>query len=116
MDEGYEMQTLEILIEENAFGVVRPVEVAADIPVAMLISTLVEELHLPKTDLFGKRLFYKLRQMPDGRIIPEETTLRSSGIQRGAKVAWRLFQGGDFRVQMVCGEVRRKNHAEHFSL
>ena len=47
------MQKLEVLIEENAFGGARPVEVIADAPVSMLVPALVEELNLPKTDLFG---------------------------------------------------------------
>src|SRR5450432_2027933 len=81
------MQRLKILIEENALGAVRPVEVAADVPVAMLIPVLVETLHLPKTDLFGKKLFYQMRQTSDGRIIPEEASLSAFGVQQEARLA-----------------------------
>ncbi|HTK11232.1 MAG TPA: WD40 repeat domain-containing protein [Ktedonobacteraceae bacterium] len=78
---------LRIFVEENAFGAVRAVEVAPDMPVAVLTSRLVEELHLPKTDLFGKKLFYRLRQVPDGQILPEEVSLRASGIQAEATLS-----------------------------
>lgn len=78
------MQKLEILIEENAFGSVRPVEVVADAPISALVPALVEELRLPQTDLFGKRLVYMLRVSEDGRIIPDNTTLAAAGVQEGA--------------------------------
>src|SRR5581483_7517429 len=81
------MQTLEVLIEENAFGSVRPVEVVADAPVSALVPALVEELKLPQTDLFGKKLVYMLRQSDGGRIIPENTTLIASGVQPGTRLA-----------------------------
>lgn len=78
------MQKLEVLIEENAYGVVRPVEVVADVPVAALVPALVEELKLPQTDLFGKKLVYMLRQTPQGSILPEHETLIAAGVEQGA--------------------------------
>ncbi len=39
---GKNMQKLEIFIEENATGAVRPVAVAADTPVSALVPALVE--------------------------------------------------------------------------
>jgi len=80
------MQKFDILIEENSFGSVRPVEVVGDAPVADLVSALVEELNLPLTDLSGKRLVYMLRQSSGGRILPEHTTLLASGIQPGSRL------------------------------
>ena len=80
------MQKLEILIEENAFGAVRPVEVVADAPVAALIPALVAELKLPRTDLFGKKLVYMLRQSGDEHIIPENATLITAGVHSGARL------------------------------
>lgn len=81
------MQKLEVLIEENAFGSVRPIEVIADTPVSALVPALVEELKLPQTDLFGKKLVYMLRQAAGGHIIAENTSLISSGIGPGARLA-----------------------------
>src|SRR5690349_14234935 len=81
------MQTLEVLIEENAFGAVRPMEVVADAPVSALVPALVEELKLPKTDLFGKQLVYMLRQSIGGRILPENGTLLDAGITTGMRLA-----------------------------
>ncbi len=81
------MQTLEIMIEENAFGAVRPVEVAADAPVAALVPALVKELNLPQTDLFGNQLVYMLRYSSEGRMLPEDKSLAAAGIAPGAKLA-----------------------------
>ncbi|GHO91596.1 hypothetical protein KSF_016440 [Reticulibacter mediterranei] len=81
------MQKLEVLIEENAFGAVRPMEVVADAPVSALVPALVEELKLPKTDLFGKQLVYMLRQSLGGRILPENGTLLDAGITTGMRLA-----------------------------
>lgn len=55
------MRTLEVLIEKDAFSVPQPLEVVADTPVSALVPTLVDEFHLPQTDLFGQRLNYRLR-------------------------------------------------------
>ncbi len=81
------MQKLEVLIEENAFGSVRPVEVVADAPVGALVPALVAELKLPQTDLFGKKLVYMLRHSAGGRILPENSTLLASGVGPGARLA-----------------------------
>lgn len=64
------MQKLEIFIEENATGAVRPVAVAADTPVSALVPALVEEMELPRTDLFGQPLTYMLRPAAGGLLCP----------------------------------------------
>lgn len=81
------MQTLEILLEENAYGAVRPMEVAADTPVFALLPAIVEELKLPRTDLFGNRLIYMLRYPSGGPILPEDRSLMAAGVVRGEKLA-----------------------------
>src|SRR2546421_3481540 len=81
------MQTVQILIEENAYGAVRPMEVVATAPVASLVPAIVEELKLPQTDLFGNRLVYVLRYQSGGPILPENKSLEASGVGTGAKLA-----------------------------
>jgi WD40 repeat protein len=80
------MQTVQILIEENAYGAVRPMEVVATAPVAALVPAIVEELKLPQTDLFGKRLVYFLRYHSGGPALPENKSLEASGVDPGAKL------------------------------
>lgn len=80
------MQKLEVLVEENARGAVRPVEIVADVPVSALIPALVEELHLPQTDLFGNRLIYLLRSDPGGRVLAEDKSLLAAGVRQGARL------------------------------
>ncbi|HLG64483.1 MAG TPA: hypothetical protein VKY19_21275 [Ktedonosporobacter sp.] len=80
------MRKLEVFIEENALGAVRPVEVVADAPISALVTALVEELKLPQTDLFGKKLVYILRQSAGGHILPEHATLLESGVAAGDKL------------------------------
>jgi WD domain, G-beta repeat len=87
------MQKLEVLIEENAFGSVHPMEVVADAPVSALVPALVEELKLPRADLYGKKLMYQLRSAsgtldePGGYVLPYNSTLIASGIVKGARLA-----------------------------
>lgn len=81
------MQTVKILLEENALGAVRAVEVAAQAPVAELVPALVEELKLPQTDLFGNRLVYMLRYASGGPILPDDKSLITCGIAPGARLA-----------------------------
>ncbi len=81
------MQTVEILIEENAFGAVRAMEVAAQAPVAELVPALVEELNLPQTDLFGNQLVYMLRYASGGQVLPDDKSLTACGIVPGARLA-----------------------------
>ncbi|HYX48621.1 MAG TPA: EsaB/YukD family protein, partial [Ktedonobacteraceae bacterium] len=81
------MQKVQILIEENAYGAVRPMEVAATAPVAALVPAIVEELKLPQTDLFGNKLVYILRYHYGGPVIPENKSLEASGVNPGAKLA-----------------------------
>jgi len=80
------MQTVQILIEENAYGAVRPMEVVATAPVAALVPAIVEELKLPQTDLFGNKLVYVLRYHSGGPVIPEYKSLEASGVNPGAKL------------------------------
>src|SRR6184192_800017 len=84
---GKIMQKLKVLIEENAFGSVRSLEVAATTPVAALVPTLVTELKLPQTDLFGKQLVYVLCEVGGGRILPEHSTLLTAGVKPGTRLA-----------------------------
>jgi hypothetical protein len=86
-NKGRAMQKLEIYIEENAMGSVRPVEVAADVPVSALIPALVRELQLPQTDLFGNQLTYKLRRAASRHFLSEHSTLIASGIVWGDRLA-----------------------------
>ncbi len=81
------VQTLQILIEENAFGAVRPMEVAAAAPISALIPAIVEELKLPQMDLFGNKLVYMLRYPSGGPVLAEDRSLIASGIDSGAKLA-----------------------------
>ena len=81
------MQTVQILIEENAYGAVRPMEVVATAPVAALVPAIVEELKLPQTDLFGNKLVYVLRHHSGGPIIPEYKSLEASGVNPGTKLS-----------------------------
>src|SRR5438128_576539 len=53
-------------------------EVAADVPVAALVPAIVEELKLPRTDLFGNKLVYMLR---------DDRSLMAVGVGVGAKLA-----------------------------
>jgi WD40 repeat protein len=81
------VQTVEVLIEQNALGTVRPMEVAANAPVAALVPAIVDELQLPQTDLFGNRLVYMLRYAPGGPVVPENKSLLAAGIRSGARLA-----------------------------
>src|SRR5258707_11207878 len=85
------LQTVRILLEENAYGAVRPMEVAADTPVFALLPAIVEELKLPRTDLFGNRLIYMLRYPSGGPILPEDRSLMAAGVARGAKLPLDSF-------------------------
>lgn len=81
------MQTYQILIEENAYGAVRPMEVVATAPVSELVPAIVDELKLPKTDLFGNKLVYMLRYPSGGPVLPEDRSLEAVGIDPGARLA-----------------------------
>ena len=80
------MHKLEVYIEENVHGSVRPVEIVADAPVAVLVPALVEELQLPTADIFGKPLVYMLRYSLNGHILPEQKTLLASGVEQGTQL------------------------------
>ena len=80
------MQTVQILIEEYAYGAVRPMEVVATTPVAALVPAIVEELKLPQADLFGNKLVYILRYHSGGPVLPENKSLKASGVDPGAKL------------------------------
>jgi WD40 repeat protein len=80
------VQTVQILIEENAYGAVRPMEVVATAPVAALVPAIVEELKLPQIDLFGNKLVYILRYHSGGPVLPENKSLEVSGVHSGAKL------------------------------
>src|SRR5436305_11147205 len=80
------MQTVQVLIEENAYGAVRPMEVVATAPVAALVPAIVEELKLPQIDLFGNKLMYILRYHSGGPVLPESKSLEASGVDPGAKL------------------------------
>ncbi len=71
---------LKVYIEESALNEPQPMEVSPDAPVSHLVPALVEELQLPRTDLFGNRLVYFLRHTDDGRVLPDHFSLRTAGI------------------------------------
>lgn len=81
------VKTLEVLIEQNALGTLRPMEVAAQSPIAALVPAIVQELQLPQTDLFGNRLVYLLRHAGNGKVLPNDKTLEAVGVNSGAKLA-----------------------------
>src|SRR5579884_1798225 len=81
------MQKLQVLIEENAFGSMRRLEIAATVPISTLVPQLVAELKLPRTDLFGKQLVYVLCEVVGGRILPEHSTLLAEGVKPGTRLA-----------------------------
>src|SRR5690349_281502 len=81
------MQNIQILVEENAYGAVRPMDVVANAPVAALVPAIVEELHLPRTDLFGNKLAYILRYPSGGPILQDYKSLAESGIHTGSRLA-----------------------------
>ncbi len=62
-------------------------EVVATAPVSALVPAIVDELKLPKTDLFGNKLVYMLRYPSGGPVLPEDRSLEAAGIDPGAKLA-----------------------------
>lgn len=103
------MQTFKVLIEENAFGAVRPMELPADAPVSALVPALVEELNLPKTDLFGNRLVYMLRHASGGHILADDKSLAASGIAPNTKLALDSFVMSGSVATLVSNESTRSN-------
>jgi len=103
---GRDMQVLEILLEENALGSVRPVEVVANVPVSLLVPALVEELNLPQTDSYGRQLAYRLCSAFEGRVfvLPEDKSLGASGIQPGAKLALDCYLVNGFMPTRMPNE------------
>jgi len=81
------VRTLEILIEQNAPGHARPMEVAAHAPVSALVPAIVDELQLPRTDLLGNPLVYVLQYAPTGAVLPGDKSLAAAGIDSGAKLS-----------------------------
>lgn len=78
---------MEVLIEQNALGTTRPMELAAQAPVSALVPAIVEELQLPQADLFGNRLVYLLRNASSGQVLPQQASLEAVGVNAGAKLA-----------------------------
>ncbi|GLV56986.1 hypothetical protein KDH_38250 [Dictyobacter sp. S3.2.2.5] len=95
------MQKSEILIEEDTFGAVRPVIVAMDVPVSMLLPKLVVVLQLPLYDLFGKPLVYTLRHASSGRVLAPEKTLTASGILPGMRLMLDSSRTGGIQVPIA---------------
>src|SRR5437879_29029 len=77
---GRGMPMFKVYIEESALTEPQPMEVSPDAPVSKLVPALVDELQLPRTDLFGNRLVYFLRHAEDGRVLPDHFSLRTAGI------------------------------------
>jgi hypothetical protein len=101
---------LEILIEENAYGGARPVEVVAEAPISALIPALVEELHLPQQDAYGNQLVYSLRFPGGGQPLPGALSLATAGVTQGARLVLEVQPvndpvaagaGGGFATQPV---------------
>jgi WD40 repeat protein len=61
-------------------------ELVATAPVAALVPAIVEELKLPQTDLFGKKLVYALRYSSGGPVLPANMSLEASGVDPGVKL------------------------------
>src|SRR5437660_1288957 len=61
-------------------------EVVATAPVSALVPAIVEELKLPQIDLFGNKLVYILRYPSSGPVIPDNKSLKASGVDPGAKL------------------------------
>jgi len=89
---------LKVYIEDNAFNAPRPMEVSADAPVSQLVPALVEELGLPKTDLFGNRLVYVLRHAADGWVVPDFSSLSAADIQPETHLALVSYIADEFTV------------------
>src|SRR5260370_2584245 len=100
------LQTVQILLEENAYGAVRPMEVAADAPVAALVPAIVEELKLPRTDLFGNKLVYMLRYPSGGPALPDDRSLMAAGVGGGAKLALDSYVMGWSVPILIQGKER----------
>jgi WD40 repeat protein len=81
-----------VYIEANTFDAPQPVEVFPDTPIADLLPALIEELHLPLTDLSGNRLTYFLRHSDDGRVLPGHFSLRSAGICSQDRLSLGAYQ------------------------
>ena len=103
------MQTFQVLVEENAFGAVRPMELPADAPVSALVPVLVQELNLPRTDLFGNRLVYMLRNVSGGSILPNDKSLTGSGIAPNTKLALDSFVMSGSVATLASSEYTRSN-------
>lgn len=100
------MQKLDVLIEENAQGLIRPVEIISDAPISTLIPALVEMLQLPQTDLFGQKLSYQLCCAVDGRVLPEHQTLRASGIGAGERLTLEAYDPEGANWGVTTGDLR----------
>jgi hypothetical protein len=113
---GKTVQKLEVLIEESAFGSVRPVQAVADAPVSALVPALVEELKLPQTDLFGKKLTYILRRAESGNVIPEYATLQDAGIRSGERLALDSFTPEEVNWNALYSNQSFTGSSSHSSL
>ncbi|GCE25348.1 hypothetical protein KDA_08320 [Dictyobacter alpinus] len=80
------MHKSEILIEQDTFGEARPVVVAMEVPISVVLPKLVDILQLPKHDLFGNPLVYTLRHAASGRILLTDQTLTAAGILPGMRL------------------------------
>ncbi|GER86736.1 hypothetical protein KDW_08980 [Dictyobacter vulcani] len=58
------MQKSEILIEQDTLGAARPVAIALEVPVSVVLPRLVDILQLPKSDLFGNPWFIPCAMRP----------------------------------------------------
>ena len=74
---------LTLFIAEQVHGSVRPVEIAADAPIAMIIPALVEELHLPERDAHGELLHYALYLPPQEKELSGYLTFSRLGLIDG---------------------------------
>lgn len=62
-------------------------QVAAQASIATLVPAIIEELKLPRSDLFGNRLVYVLRYAHGGPVLPEDRSLEAAGVSEGAMLA-----------------------------
>ena len=79
------MAGINVNITDVATNATRSAELPGDIPMTRLIPALTSRLGLPITGPNGEPMSYRL-QTEDGRMLNEDETLSSAGVQEGANM------------------------------